>query len=67
MWQHDKHAGTKLWWERGRRTEKCSATSHDSKTEKSRDVAMPPKKRPSISTFQAPQCLVTQLPMYVAQ
>lgn len=28
---------------------------------------MPPKKRPSISTFQAPQCFVTQLPMYVAQ
>lgn len=29
-------------------TLKCSATSQDSKEEKSREVAMPPKKRPSI-------------------
>ena len=29
---------------------KCSATTHDSKHEKSRDVAMPPSTRPSIST-----------------
>jgi hypothetical protein len=49
------------------RTEKCSATSQDSKAEKRREVAMPPKKRPSIRTFQVDQCFVMQLAMYVTQ
>jgi hypothetical protein len=48
-------------------TLKCSATSQDSKAEKRRDVAMPPKMRPSISTLYCGECLVIQLKMYVMQ
>jgi len=39
-------------------TLKCSTTSQDSKVEKRRHVAMPPKMLPSISTLYCGKCLV---------
>jgi hypothetical protein len=41
----------------------CSATSHDSKAEKSREVATPPRMRPIMSTRYCGECLVMQLRM----
>ena len=46
-------------------TLKCSATSHDSKAEYSREVATPQKRRPTSSTINMFQCLVAQPMQYV--
>ena len=46
-------------------TLKCSATSHDSKAEYSREVATPQNRRPTSSTIKMFQCLVAQPMQYV--
>lgn len=46
---------------------KCSATSHDSKAEKRREVAIPPNTLPSSSTGMLAQCLVAQEREYTTQ
>ena len=44
---------------------KCSATSHDSKAEYSREVATPQNRRPTSRTPKMSQCLVAQPITYV--
>ena len=46
-------------------TLKCSATSHDSKAEYSREVATPQNRRPTSSTANMFQCFVAQPMQYV--
>ena len=46
-------------------TLKCSATSHDSKAEYSREVAIPQNRRPTSNTTKMFQCLVAQPMQYV--
>lgn len=46
-------------------TLKCSATSHDSKAEYSREVATPQNRRPTSSTTNTFQCFVAQPMQYV--
>ena len=52
-----------IWGDSDYCTLLCSATSQDSKAEKSKEVAMPPRMRPIMRILYSGECLVMQLRM----